>query len=792
MRKSSGDAAVDDRYSRPVVRVTPNVAWSNDTAAPLFDFGSVWRLLRRRLGLVAVITFVCLLIVVTLHSYTPRYYTAKTRILLDQKSINPFGRNEIFTDLKLTNPVIESQMQLIRSPYLLSLVVDRLKLGDNKQFMAEPTTPLREAMVPLRDAIASFRSSMGLGGEKPRPMGEAERFQAAVERLHDNLVVNRNALTLVFSIGYTSPSPQLSADVVNAVAKTYIDNRSEIRQASAKKAASWFDDRMAELNTRARAAEARIGQLRAGTSGAAGTSQSAAVLQGVREALQQAMAERSRTHTQVARLRAIVANDRGLRGMGDGLGSDTLATLITKANVARAELEKAQGTLPPDDPRIKALNLRIKSFEVAGRTLLASMLKDAETRAAGAELSQATARAAFESARSVGGGSLTNSIEVELRTLEGEARIYRELYDGYLKSYLSTIQQQSFPASEATIIERALPPRVPENPGLSRLGLLGILIGLTLGVGGAFLADAADGRVRSLAQLIRATGAPVLGLLPPPDQERKEVARKTKSQQLHLPYIALPNRPHGDGQDEISLPENRLSLVMNAPQLYAAINDPLSNYSESIRRVKVEADNVHGLLEPDSRSGSVIGFISDGFSSGRSIAATNYAEMLAVGGSRTLLVDLDWTGLFLSKKVTPTASLGLADLTMPNRDLQLNHALWYDNRTGLHFLPNRSLDKDVALDPAVFDQTRLKTLINILAGQFDNVILDMSPLSTSSDAAALANAVTGYVAVAEWGKTLLASLKSELARAAISPPKLVGTLLNGVSAKRLKKYETAA
>jgi succinoglycan biosynthesis transport protein ExoP len=85
----------------------------------------------------------------------------------------------------------------------------------------------------------------------------------------------------------------------------------------------------------------------------------------------------------------------------------------------------------------------------------------------------------------------------------------------------------------------------------------------------------------------------------------------------------------------------------------------------------------------------------------------------------------------------------------------------------------------------------LKRLIRSMMGKFDNVILDLSPMSESSDVAAFSDVVLGYVAVADWGATRSESLSRELRRAAINPPKLMGTLLNGISQSDLDEYETA-
>jgi succinoglycan biosynthesis transport protein ExoP len=752
--------------------------------APLFDFRAVLRLLRRRRGFILVICAICVALTVLVDRLTPTTYSASASILLDEQAVTPFGRDELFADLALNNPAVESQMQVMRSPFLLSRAVDRLDLGENPEFMAAPTTPLAQSLRALRDRVFPMLA------EEPPETTAAERFETAVDRLRDNLRVTRNAQTLVIRLQFTASSPELAAQIVNEVAQTYIDNRLGIRQESAQRAAEWFDERIAELNVQALEVEQRMEQMRGGGVDALDASEAAASLQRARQELQDALAQRARAQTDVLRLRTLVESGRGLRGIPSNFDSGALETLVEEATRLREELAAALLATPQDAAEVERLTERIESLEAAGASVLNGLLEDAEAQAAAAETNLQSAQALFDNARAASGGNVTTAIDVELRSLEGEARIYRELNERYLQSYLEVIQQQSFPSTEATIIDAATPPDFPNGASLKELGILAALIGLSLGAGGAFLREAMDGTIRTAAQLSRSARAPVLGLLPSGTGRDADDARK--GEQRRLPAIAPPSRRVDFTHEVIVLPENRVSLTKTAPQIYSTITNPLSPYSESIRRVNVEAENMRALIAGDGSSvPKCIGFISDRPSQGRSVAAANFAEMLAVGGGRTLLIDMDWTGVYLTESISPAAQFGLAELSMAQARIESNQAFWYDERTSLYFLPNRSMDKEATLDPGVFDQARLKSLLGALMDKFDNVVLDMSPLAESSDAAGFSDVVLGYVAVADWGTTRSASLARELRRAAIFPPKLMGTLLNGVSQQELEEYETA-
>jgi succinoglycan biosynthesis transport protein ExoP len=768
--------------SRPLLAAgIPNDARATSNSA-IFDFRSVFRLLRRRRLFVAAICILCVAITIFVHRITPKEYSASARILLDEQGINPFGREVIFSDLSLSNPAVESQMQVIRSPYLLSRVVDRLNLSENEAFMTPPTTPLREWFAAARSELLPMLD------EAPAEVSEARRFQDAVERLRANLSVTRSAQTRVIRIQFSAATPELSAEVVNAVAETYVDNRLGVRQENAERAAQWFDERMAELNVRALEVEQRMAQMSGGGVEALDASQNAASLQRARQNLQDALARRAQTQSEVLRLRALVESGRGLRGVPSNFDSEPLTALAEEAARLQTALAEANRETPQDADEIASLNTRIESIEAAGLSLLNARLTNAQAAADAAEANLEEAQLAFDAARGASGGNVTNAIDVELRTLEGEARIYRELNERYLESYLEVVQQQSFPSTQATVIASAVIPDYPDGPGLRRLAMLALLFGVALGAGSAFALEAADGRIRTASHLSKITQAPVLGVLP----TGKARERAALSEPKRLPAISVPHRRIDFSKEVIALPENRVSLTRSVPELHATISAPMSAYSDAIRRVNVQVENLYSILSAeDSMMPKCVGFISDATSDGRSIAAANYAEMLAVGGRKTLLIDMDWTGLYLTECITPAAQHGLAELSLTKSPGSFEQAFWYDERSSMYFLPNRTMDKTATFDPSAFDQMRLKLLIRTLMDKFDTVVLDLSPMANSSDAAAFSDVVMGYIAVVDWGETRSASLSRELRRAAIHPPKLMGTLLNGISQGDLDEYETA-
>ncbi|MEM9238962.1 MAG: exopolysaccharide transport family protein [Pseudomonadota bacterium] len=785
--KNQGDfirKPVAERNSRLTLAppaVAPNAP--GEEQSPVFDFQNLFRILRRRVRVILFTVFVCAAITVFYDRMVPNTYIANSRILLDEENVSPFGNQNVFTGLQLSNPVVESQMQVIRSPLLLSNVVRELDLLNDPEFMNPKSTPLAESIRAIRESIFP-------PAEEVVEVNEAMQFQAAVERLRGNLGVARNAETLVIGLNYTSTSPQLSARVVNGVADAYINDRLKSRQKTADRAARWFNERMAELNTRAEKTEQQMQRLLGSGNTAVDATNSESEVLTARSELQDALADRARARAQLLSFQALSVSNLEQIQVPYSIGSD-IALLAEQAEVARQQLAEATQQFQANPEEVQQLTSSLRLLEAEITSFLGQLVSKAEDDLSAAQLAVEEAEASLQSAGSLRDESLGNSIEVELRSLEAEARTFRQLEERYLERYLSTIQQQSFPTSEATIIQVATVPEFPNGLGLKNLGMIAIMIGMSLGAGIAFILEAGDKSIRTTRQLTNSTKSQLLGLLPSSlsDEERWEASGAPSK-----PPKIIQGKRSSNGSDEIiALPENRVALIKDTPLFYASISHPLSTYSETIRRLNVEADHARALLSHYNQAPpKIVAFISDQDSSGRSTAAMNYAEMLAMSGGRTLLIDLDWTGTFLTNRITPAAKAGLADLMSSRTEFVANQAFWYDERTSLYFLPNRSMHNNATVDPGTFNHTPLIQMLNAMAGEFDQIVVDLSPLSHSSDAAALAELVFGYVVVVDWGVTDRASLSKELQRAAIKPPRLLGALFNGVSQSELAKYETAS
>ena len=699
------------------------------TDAPMFNFGGVLRILRRRTWMIVLVAAAVVALVWTLLDLAPNSYRARASLLLEEAVLEPFRGDQLFTETNFNNQYIESQMLVIQSPLLASQVVSELGLDKIDRFMKPPQTKLRTWI----DAKVSTVSELvGIPVESEIPRTESEQFQAAVEKLRENLSVTRAGLTLVLNIGFTSSDPDLSALIANAVANTYIANRRDLRRASAVQASDWFEERMSEIRAKALSTEASITHFR---SGGEPTGVRTEMDLSVQDQLRRAISERLEKQTTHDRLTAVLASERPLTLLPPRLMNDRLRELKERHDSLVAERTNAEDPAEVDRA-IAALEREIKAelgrYVTVGKEELAAALAR-----------ESAARDLVAEGREVAPG--LRGAEFELRNLEAEARIYRQLYESYFESYLRMVQQQSFPTNEATLIATALPPDSPLGPGKSRLLPLAAIVGFTLGIGGAFLRETADDRLRSRAQLKKLLGAPTIGILPIGSNRPKSFRRGAP------PDTSVRERVRQSGNPDIANEDKVLSSKQLAQGLSRTITEPFSAYTDTIRRIKSEVDSM--TRSADIKGAIVIGFVSDEFDENTSVAAMNFAELLAVAGNNTLLIDLNWIQSYLTATLTPKTEVGVIDLVQAPKKHNLEETAWIDVRSGMNLLPNRALVPGVTVDPSVFDSDVQRQWLQSLRSTYDYIVIDFAALSESIDAAALADQVFGLIFFARWGVT---------------------------------------
>ena len=139
-------------------------------------------------------------------------------------------------------------------------------------------------------------------------------------------------------------------------------------------------------------------------------------------------------------------------------------------------------------------------------------------------------------AEATGQGELDNDDAVKLRELERTAAVNKTLFEDFLQKAKITDEQSTFRARDVRVImpAQAGGQSFPEH---RRVLLMRLLVGLGLGVGGAFVMEMLRAGFTSPREVEEALGIPVLASV-----RRIEEERARQGRQKH-PGSILPSAP---------------------------------------------------------------------------------------------------------------------------------------------------------------------------------------------------------------------------------------------------------
>jgi len=361
----------------------------------------------------------------------------------------------------------------------------------------------------------------------------------------------------------------------------------------------------------------------------------------------------------------------------------------------------------------------------------------------------------------------TNQAQVALFSLEAAAQSYRKIYDSFLQRHTESVQQQTFPISDARAISLATVSKT--SPQALRTWLMAIFAGGVLGVGLGALREMIDRRFRTREQVRSVLATECLALVPLiADRKRFFSGRRS---------LALP--PASRAQLGARIGTAARNICSAQKVIRTIVDSPSSLYAEAVRSIKLSVD-----LNSQANN-KIIGLTSCLPSEGKSSLAAGMATLIAQGGARVILVDCDVRHPSLSRALAPGARAGFLDVVAGKLDLV--DAIWTDPATGMSFLPVGGPAVPHATEILASDDA--KVFFSTLQVRYDYVIVDLAPLVAGVDARASSRFVDSYVLVIEWGATTIDAVQYALRHAPGVQANIVGAVLNKVNVAAMSRYD---
>jgi capsular exopolysaccharide synthesis family protein len=243
---------------------------------------------------------------------------------------------------------------------------------------------------------------------------------------------------------------------------------------------------------------------------------------------------------------------------------------------------------------------------------------------------------------------------------------------------------------------KAFPPNTPSWPKWKTMMPLGIIGGLVIGLGLAFLLELVDTSIRGPADVSRRVDLPLLGMVPHSDDLEDEI------EDMRLAFMSAPNSIVAEAYRQI-----RTTLLFSGP-----------------------ASRRKSLLITSPLPGD-----------GRTSVAMNLAGCIARGGHRVLVVDANFRQPSISALFPQAPQAGFSSALVGQADWRAQVHEVEENFYVLAAGPRPP-------NPAeLFGSEQMRRLIQEMEAEYDEVIFDSAPCVVVTDSPVLSTEVNGVILV---------------------------------------------
>jgi capsular exopolysaccharide synthesis family protein len=299
------------------------------------------------------------------------------------------------------------------------------------------------------------------------------------------------------------------------------------------------------------------------------------------------------------------------------------------------------------------------------------------------------------------------------------------------------------------MLQPAALPREPASPDHLQTAAFALFVGLSLGIGLAFLRERMDQRVRDRESLETMAGLPVLG--------------------------AIPRRPRHRGEP---------SLV--------PLSGASSESSEGYKALRTS------LVVAAARDGwNTIMMTSATPGEGKTSTVANLGVALAKAGKQVIIVSADLRRPELHRYFALSDEIGLRDIVVGVRDSRgvfsdaMSLSMLKEALHRVHGIPNLLVlgsGSSSGDPPELLGSEAMKELLIWLKANADFVLIDTPPVLGMADTLSLAPMVDAVLLVASAGHVSEGALQESLYRLEGVEARVIGAVLNKYDPSRSKEY----
>ena len=702
---------------------------------------------RRQWPLIAVLTSSVILIAILYLIIAPSKYTANAIVLINSTPNQVFEKDKIIADVPVDTSIIDSQVEVVKSESVLLTAIHKLDLTKDPEFK---TTDKNLFWI----IIGKISSIFSQDGSQPQLDPDTRSMHNAIETISRNLDVRRVKQTYAIEIDYTSKDAAKSAQIVNAIADSYLVSELDAKLRATRLTGEWLQDRLKELQSLSTAADEAVRQFKE-ENNLVDTSRGLVSQQQMTDLNTQLIQARAITAEAKAKLdsvRGLSDRDMDNTKISDALKSDIISRL--RAQYLDLAAKERDWSARYGATHLATIQLRNQMHEIS-RSISSELNRIAETYDSDYKIALSRERSIEVNLNKIVSESAgaTGKAKVRLRTLESTADSYHNLYENLLQRSVDASQQQKFSVSGAEIITAATTPMTRSSPKTLLILTGAALLGTLFGICAAFARERMDSTFRTSAQIEQLTGQECLGI---------------------LPKISLPEKKKSPNFAERMLP-TELGIFRYVTEA------PFSRFAETLRGVKVAVD-----FSGTASQSPIVGFISALPREGKTTVAANFAALLAQNGYKLLLIDGDLRNPSMTRELIGETKRGL--ITVIQDLKEMSQVVWRDPISGFDFLPVET-ELHIIHTSHIISSTRMAQILARSRESYDFIIIDLPPITPVVDVKAISHLIDKFVMIVEWGNTSKEAVLEALNKIGSAREQILGVVLNNADPQALRRLE---
>ncbi len=626
---------------------------------------------------------------------------------------------------------LDTEVRILKSDLLALQVIRQLNLDKRPEFGGQaPTT------------------SLGLTTDMLQP--DSERTTALLAAFKSNVRVSLVPNTRIIEIHYRSPDRNLAAAVVNTLTTTYIQQNFKTRFESTMQASDWLSKQLVDLEIKVQTSQEKLVQYQKEHEILGIDEKQNIITSKLDELNKELTAAESDRMEKESVYRLVQSGDPetaaaaavGGSSSGGGSGASLMEKLRSQQADLKIQVAQLSSQFGTSYPKVMQLDNQLKEVNTQLGIEMNKIVSRVRSAYLAALQHESMLREALNKQKQE--ANKLNESAINYSLLKRDVDSYRTLYEGLMEKLKEAGVTAGLKSNNIRSVDDARVPTVPAEPNVLRNLAFALALGLTTGIGLAFLLEGIDNTVRTPEQAQVISALPSLGMIPMGSRAGLESSSRQRL------MVASASR------ESVEL------ITQSRPQ---------SQMAESYRALRTSL-----LLTSLGAPPKVILITSALPQEGKSTTSINTAVVLAQKGTRVLLIDADLRRPSIHKTLGLGPKTGLSNVLTGNATLQ-------QAVTRSAILPTLFILSAGTPPPnpaELLASANMKDMLAQLREQYDHIIIDTPPTLSVTDAVVMSPGADAVVLVIRSGQTTKQALRRSRDILLQVNAHVAGVLLNAV------------